>query len=152
DLHALRKTCNTTLLKWGVNPSIIRARLGHSSAAMTELYTDAEALDQGGHTEAVADLLGLPVGIAPAGREEGTGPAPATPLPIPPAEAPLRPTPALLAALVERYSNILIARICRVSEAAVRKWLRAAGVTRTKRCVSTEDVPEWQVALLRADL
>jgi hypothetical protein len=58
----------------------------------------------------------------------------------------------VLAALVGRYSNIVIARICRVSEAAVRKWLKAAGIVRTKRCVSTEEMPDRQVALLRADL
>jgi integrase len=153
DLHALRKTCNTTLLKGGVNPAIIRARLGHSSASMTELYTDAEALDQGGHTEPVAGLLGMPAGTGPANDgEEGRDQAQATPLATPPGEGPLRPTPGLLAALVERFSNILIARICQVSEAAVRKWLKAAGIIRAKRCVSTEDVPAWLVALLRADL
>jgi integrase len=153
DLHALRKTCNTTLLKGGVNPSIIRARLGHSSTNMTELYTDTEALDQGGHTEAVAALLGMPDGGVAGIRPES--PENVLPLAVPEGlarEETLRPPPAALAALVERYSNIVIARTCRVSEAAVRKWLRAAGITRLKRCVTHGEMPEWQVALLRADL
>jgi hypothetical protein len=153
DLHALRKTCNTALLKAGVNPAIIRARLGHSSAAMTALYTDAEALDQGGHTEAVAELLGMLDGGVAGTRAKA--PENVIPLAVPEGlarEEALRPPPELLAALVERYSNIVIARICRVSEAAVRKWLRGAGITRLKRCVTHGEMPEWQLALLRADL
>lgn len=152
DLHALRYTCNTTLVRAGVNPAVVRARMGHSSARMTDLYTDVEALDRGGHTEAVARLLGVEDdhggGSPQAGGETRY---PAGPTPQPADEGPLRPPPEVLAGLAERYSNITIGKICLVSEAAVRKWLRDAGIERSRRIVST-NLPEWQIALLRGDL
>jgi len=150
DLHALRHTTNTTLLRGGVNPSIIRARLGHTTARMTETYTDKDALDQGGETAPIAALLGVADGETghgdgdeqPSGHGQG--------LTLDEGEV-LRPTPAVLAALLERYSNILIARLFRVSEMSVRKWLQKYGLFRQKHLV-TKEMTEVQVALLRAEL
>lgn len=149
DLHSLRRTTNTILLKGGVSPSIIRARLGHTTARMTEIYTDKDALDQGGDTAPIAALLGVADGaLTPNSVDEngrnGRG------LTLEEAEV-LRPTGPVLAALVARYSNEVIARICRVSEAAVRKWLKLNGLVRSKRAVQI-DMAEAQLALLRADL
>jgi integrase len=149
DLHSLRHTTNTTLLRGGVNPSIIRARLGHTTARMTETYTDKEALDQGGETGPIATLLGLSDGTPTADGEKpavGAGKG----LTLDEAEI-LRPSGTVLAGLVARYSNVLIAQICRVSEAAVRKWLQRDGIVRTRRKVLKE-LTEAEVALLRADL
>jgi hypothetical protein len=149
DLHALRHTTNTTLLRGGVNPSIIRARLGHTTARMTETYTDKESLDQGGETAAIAELLGVPDG-APTTSRKGKNVAAGRGLTLE-TEEQLRPRGASLAALVERYSNIVIAKLCRVSEMAVRKWLKADGIIRQKRVIVGE-MSELQLALLRADL
>jgi len=149
DLHSLRYTTNTTMLKGGVNPSIIRARLGHGSARMTERYCDKEALDQGGETGPIADLLGVPDGELTANADAAISSAGGG-LTLE-SEEQLRPRGNLLAGLVERYSNLLIARLCRVSEAAVRKWLKAEGLVRSKRII-TAGISDGQLALLRADL
>ena len=150
DLHSLRHTCNTVLLQGGVKPAIVRARMGHMTAGMTDVYTDVDALDQGGSTAPLARLLGVADGEAAQG---GAGEQPAATgqgLTLEEEEE-LRPTPALLAGMVQRYSNVLIGRICQVSEMAVRKWLKTAGIVRPKRVIKP-DLPESQVALLRADL
>jgi hypothetical protein len=57
--------------------------MGHSSARMTDLCTDVDALDQGGHTEAVAQFLGMTDGAA--GAESRGRPA-ETPRQAPPPE------------------------------------------------------------------
>ena len=67
-------------------------------------------------------------------------------------EESLHPTPEILTELADRYTNGLIGRICRVSEGAIRRWLRDAGVKRKGRKGRTGDLPEWQIVLLRADL
>jgi integrase len=149
DLHALRHTTNTTLLRGGVNPSIIRARLGHTTARMTETYTDKDALDQGGETEPIATLVGVS-DDSPETSSEAESSTTGRRLTLETQEK-LRPTGEVLAALVERYSNIVIARLCRVSEMAVRKWLKVNGITRTRRIISKE-MTEIELALLRADL
>lgn len=149
DRHALRHTCNTTLLKGCVNPSITRARLGHTTARMTETYTDKDALDQGCATELIAAFLGVLDG-APKAEGEASGTPGGRGVTMETLER-LRPTGAVLAALVDRYSNIVIAKLCRVSEAAVRKWLKAAGIVRANRVI-IKDLRDVQLALLRADL
>jgi hypothetical protein len=50
---------DTTLVQTGVNPAVIRTRMGHSSARMTDFDTDVDALGRGGHTEVVARLLAV---------------------------------------------------------------------------------------------
>lgn len=150
DLHSLRYTANTTMLAAGLNPQIVRARMGHASSAMTDRYTDDKLIGDNRDTSAAAALLGLPHEDTPA--EQGNGrPAPSI-TSNPDAEEPLHPTPEIFAELVERYTNGLIGRICGVSETTIRKWLRDAGVKRTGRKRRTGDLPEWQVVLLRADL
>ena len=121
DLHSLRYTANTTMLASGLNPAIIRARMEHSSSAMTDLYTDQRLIGDNHDTSAVAHLLGLPT--------EATSPAVSSqvpPVPPPPSlhdDQTLHPPPEVLAGLAERYTNGLIGAFCLVSEAAVRKWL-----------------------------
>ena len=150
DLHSMRHTCNTVLLQGGVKPAIVRARMGHMTARMTEVYTDVDALDQGGSTASLARLLGVADGEAGQGGADEQPAAAGQGLTLEEEEQ-LRPTPALLAEMVKRYPNVLIGRICQVSEMAVRKWLKTAGIVRPKRVIKPE-LPESQVALLRADL
>lgn len=150
DLHSLRYTANTTMLASGLNPQIVRARMGHASSAMTDLYTDDRLIGDNRDTSAAASLLGLP--------QDGTLNEPVNGRPAPPAaptldsEEPLRPTPEILGELADRYTNGLLGRICRVSEGAIPRWLRDAGVKRKGRKGRVGDLPEWQVVLLRADL
>ena len=152
DLHSLRYTANTAMVASGLNPQIIRARMGHASSAtgMTDLYTDENLIGDNRDTSAAAALLGLPQDSAP-GEPKNGRPAP----PVAPtlgSEEPLHPTPEILTELVARYTNGLIGRICGVSEGAIRNWLRDAGVKRKGRKRRTGDLPEWQIVLLRADL
>ncbi|MHC4398745.1 MAG: tyrosine-type recombinase/integrase [Planctomycetota bacterium] len=150
DLHSLRYTANTTMVASGLNSQIVRARMGHASSAMTDLYTDDKLIGDNRDTSAAATLLGLPHDDTTHNPKHGR-PAP----PVAPtldSEEPLHPTPEILAELVNRYTNGLIGRICRVSEGAIRKWLRDAGVKREGRKRRVGDLPEWQIALLRADL
>ena len=150
DLHSLRYTANTTMLAAGLNPQIVRARMGHASSAMTDRYTDDKLIGDNRDTSAVAGLLGLPENGKPgAAKNDQQGP-PAVPMLD--CNDPLRLTPEVLSELVNRYTNGMIGRICNVSEAAVRKWLRDACVRRKGRRQRIGDMPEWQVALLRADL
>jgi len=55
----------------------------------------------------------------------------------------------MLAALTERYSNIVIGKILDVPEAAVRMMLKRAGIKRVNRVFSSLD--DWQVAIIKAD-
>ena len=148
DLHSLRYTANTTMLAAGLNAQIVRARMGHASSAMTDRYTDDKLIGDNRDTSAVAGLLGLPEAGKPDAVKNVQPPA----APILDSDDPLRPTPELFAELVNRYTNGMIGRICGVSEAAIRKWLRDAGVRRKGRRQRIGNMPEWQVALLRADL
>jgi len=45
-LHAFRRGCNRRWELAGVNPAVIRQQMGHTSAAMTALYTGEIPLDQ----------------------------------------------------------------------------------------------------------
>ncbi len=65
-------------------------------------------------------------------------------------DKPFRPTPEMLAALTERYSNIAIGKILDVSEAAVRMMLKRAGIKRASRVLSSLD--DWQAVMIRAEL
>ena len=152
DLHSLRYTANTAMVASGLNPQIIRARMGHASSAtgMTDLYTDENLIGDNRDTSAAAALLGLP-GDGMPGEPKNGRPAP----PVAPtldSDKPLRPTPEIFAELVDRYTNGLIGRICGVSEGAIRNWLQDAGVKRKGSKRRIGDLPEWQVVLLRADL
>jgi hypothetical protein len=55
-----------------------------------------------------------------------------------------------LAALTERYSNIAIGKILNVSEAAIRRMLERAGITRASRLETRLD--DWQAAIIWAEL
>jgi len=65
-------------------------------------------------------------------------------------DKPFRPPSEMLAALIERYSNIAIGKILDVSEAAVRMMLKRAGLTRANRVFSSLD--DWQAVIVRAEL
>jgi hypothetical protein len=149
-IHSLRYTANSAMLAAGLNETIIRARMGHVSSRMTERYHDPD-YDDGSGTGAVADLIGVEDRPAEDRPEEGTPPGHRPTLgPAPLAEEPLRPPPEVLAGLVERYSNVLIGRILRMSPAGVGKLLRRLGIRRKRRMQT--NLPEWQVVLLRAEL
>jgi hypothetical protein len=150
DLHSLRYTANTTMLASGLNPSVVRARMGHSSSRMTDLYTDDRLIIDNGDTSAVAGMLGLAVEFEEPADAPIAGPV-APPLPIE-ERMTLRPTAEILAELADRYTNGLIGKICQVSETTVRKWLCAAGIRRKGKKRRTSEMPDWQVALLRGDL
>ena len=150
DLHSLRYTANTTMLASGLNPSVVRARMGHSSSRMTDLYTDDRLIIDNGDTSAVAGMLGLAVESTENGVVPVAGPV-APPLPIE-ERMTLRPTGEVLAELADRYTNGLVGKICHVSETTVRKWLCDAGVKRNGKKRRTGEMPDWQVALLRGDL
>lgn len=60
-----------------------------------------------------------------------------------------RPSIENLSQLVTQYSNSAIARACRVSETAVRKWLRADGIARSAAVPVEAEVPASVVAELR---
>jgi integrase len=150
DLHSLRYTANTTMLAAGLNAQIVRARMGHASSAMTDRYTDGKLIGDNCDTSAAASLLGLPDDGTLSAAKNGQS----TPL-VPPtldSREPIHPAAEILAELVGRYTNGLIGRICGVSEGAIRNWLRDAGVKRKGHGRRTSDLPEWQIALLRADL
>ena len=150
DLHSLRYTANTAMVASGLNSQIVRARMGHASSAMTDRYTDDKLIGDNCDTSAAAALLGLPHDDTLGKPKNGR---PAQPeAPTLDSEEPLHPTPEIFAELVQRYTNGLIGRICGVSEGAIRNWLQDAGVKRKGRKRRTGDLPEWQIALLRADL
>jgi hypothetical protein len=114
---------------------------------MTERYFEPVA-DNGAGTAAVASLLGVEDGasVPSAGtpRVESNGRLTLED------EKPFRPTPEMLPALTERYSNIAIGKILDVSEAAVRMMLKRVGIRRASRVLSSLD--EWQAAIIRAEL
>jgi hypothetical protein len=121
--------------------------MGHVTSKVAERYFNPLA-DNGAWAGAVATLLGV---------EDG---AVETPTDTTRAESdsrlnldedkPFRPTPEMLAALTERYSNIAVGNILKVSEAAVRMMLKRAGIRRPNRlCTSLDD---WQAAIIRAEL
>jgi len=121
--------------------------MGHVTSKMTERYFDP-LTDNGAGTCAMASLLGV---------EDGNveSPAETTPAKIGPGltlddDKPFRPSPEMLAALTERYSNIAIGKILDVSEAAVRMMLKRAGIRRANR-ISTS-IDDWQAAIIRAEL
>ncbi|NQT12677.1 MAG: site-specific integrase [Planctomycetes bacterium] len=150
DLHSLRYTANTSMVASGLNSQIVRARMGHASSAMTDLYTDDKLIGENRDTSAAAALLGLPHDDM---SDEPQNGRPAKPVAQTlDSEEPLHPTPEILAELADRYTNGLIGRICDASEGAIRKWLRDAGIKRKGRRRRIGDLPEWQIALLRADL
>jgi site-specific recombinase XerD len=73
-------------------------------------------------------------------------------LPIPrPGAAPdsFRPAKHDLSQLVQGHTNSAIARACRVSEAAVRRWLAEAGIKRTNERSQTNDVSPTLTAKIR---
>ena len=146
-IHSLRYTANSTLLAAGVPETVIRARMGHVTSKMTERYFDPLA-DNGAVTGAVASLLGVEDGAIQAPTEttrvKSDGGLTLDD------DKPFRPSPEMLAALTEQYSNIAIGKILDVSEAAVRMMLKRAGITRTNRVFSSLD--EWQAAIIRAEL
>jgi hypothetical protein len=146
-IHSLRYTANSTLLAAGVSESIIRARMGHVTSNMTERYFDPTA-DSGAGTGAVASLLGVedravepPPGTTRAGSQSKLTLN---------EDKPFRPTPEMLAALTERYSNVAIGKILAVSEAAVRMMLKRASIKRSNRVLSSLD--DWQAAIIRGEL
>jgi hypothetical protein len=57
----------------------------------------------------------------------------------------------MLRELTRRLSNLAIAKICHVSEAAVRKWLREHGIKRETQ-IHTGNLSDFEIALLRAEL
>jgi integrase len=75
--------------------------------------------------------------------------------PMPPqvaaeSSAAIRPLGRDLRYLVSRLSNCDIAKLCGVSETAVRKWLRAEGIRRpSERAASASEVPSDQLAEIR---
>jgi hypothetical protein len=146
-IHSLRYTANSTLLAAGIPETIIRARMGHVTSKMTERYFDPLA-DNGAGTAAVALLLGVEDGALEAPTE--TTRAKAKGRLTLDEEKPFRPTAEMLAALIERYSNIAIGKILDVSEAAVRMMLKRAGIRQVNRVLSSLD--EWQAAIIRAEL
>jgi hypothetical protein len=121
--------------------------MGHVTSKMTERFCD-RAADYGAGTGAVASLLGVEDGRAETPAETtsveiGTG------LTLDD-DKPFRPSPEMLVALTERYSNIAIGKILDVSEAAVRMMLKRAGIRRTNRVFSSLD--DWQATIIRAEL
>ena len=143
----MRYTANSTLLATGVPETVIRARMGHVTAKMTERYYDPLA-GNGAGTAAVASLLGVEDGAAetPAetARAESNGGLTLED------DVPFRPPSEMLAALTERYSNIAIGKILDVSEAAVRMMLKRAGIKRANRISASLD--DWQAVIIRAEL
>jgi integrase len=150
-VHCLRLTCNTTMRRAGVSLAKIQARIGHCSTQMSDLYTDFRAIDDGKDTGAIADLLGVPDVETPAEQPRETSPARNGHVPHEPAQEPLRPSPEMLRELTERLSNLAIAKICQVSEAAVRKWLKEYRIQREGR-VQTGKLSDVEVILLRSEL
>jgi hypothetical protein len=67
-----------------------------------------------------------------------------------PATSPRNPSSQTLAGLTERYSNVAIGKILDISEAAVRRMLKRAGIRRANRVFSSLD--DWQAAIIRAEL
>jgi len=121
--------------------------MGHVTSKMTERYFDPLA-DNGAGTAAVASLLGVEDGAADSPAETARA-EPGGGLTLD-EEKPFRPTSAMLAALIERYSKIGIGKILDVSEAAVRMMLKRADIKRANRVFSSLD--DWQAAIIRAEL
>lgn len=148
DLHCLRVT-NATYLRAAQVPDIaIKQRLGHVSLQTTDRhYVDFELVDQGQGTNVIGKLIGVECSSSTAeSAEQVLG----LPLTLHDREL-LRPSPEVLWQLVPRFSNQIIGRICGVSEAAVRKWLRAANIVRETRKVCRH-MTEVELALLRSEL
>ncbi|MGE0536742.1 MAG: tyrosine-type recombinase/integrase [Pirellulales bacterium] len=150
DLHALRVANATHLRAAAVPDAAVKQRLGHCSISTTDRhYTDFRIVDGGQGVDVIAALIGV-TNDRVKGHDTFAATMPNSGLSLAAPEL-LRPTPEVLASMVSRYSNILIGRICGTSEAAVRKWLRAAGIVRMVHKVSGA-IPEVELALLRADL
>lgn len=147
-IHSLRYTANPAILAAGVPETVIRARTGHVTARMTERYHDP-SYDGGAGVRAMAALIGVDAEAGPT-AESIAGPTSPTPAATAPDPGPLRPTTAMLAALAARYSNVAIARILMVTEAAVRKRLRRAGIVRRGRIRS--ELSDWDAAIVRGEL
>ena len=79
-IHSLRYTANSAMLAAGVNKTVIRARMGHVSAKMTERTHDP-SYDDGAGTRAMAALIGVTDDVATGGD--------------PPAGSPPQPQPDL---------------------------------------------------------
>ena len=121
--------------------------MGHVTSKMTERYFDPLA-DNAAGTGAVASLLGVEDGAVETPTEttraESNGGLTLND------DKPFRPSPEMLAALTERYSNIAIGKILEVSEAAIRMMLKRAGIRRANRLSTSLD--DWQATIIRAEL
>jgi hypothetical protein len=121
--------------------------MGHVTSKMTERYFDPGA-DNGAETAAVCALLGVEdaAGEAPLDttRTDSDGGQTLD------EDKPFRQPSEVLAALIERYSNIAIGKVVDVSEAAVRTMLKRAGIRRASRVLSSLD--DWQEAIILAEL
>ncbi|MFO0892822.1 MAG: site-specific integrase [Isosphaeraceae bacterium] len=146
-IHSLRYTANSTLLAAGIPEAVIRARMGHVTSKMTDRYFDPKA-DNGIGTDVIARLVGVPDTAPGTPCEHEAGQA-SRALSLEEGR-PFRPTQAMLAALAERYSNIAIGKILRISEKAVRDRLKRAGIKRADPVTTVID--DWQVAIIRAEL
>lgn len=150
DLHCLRVTNATHLRGAQVSEVALKQRLGHVSLQTTDRhYVDFNLVDHGQGTSVIGQLLGVDCTVTSGDQPTPPGAA-VSPLTLQSVD-PLRPSGDVLRQLVLRYSNLMIGRICGVSEAAVRKWLRSAGITRSVHKVA-RNMTEVEIALLRAEL
>ena len=145
-IHSLRYTANSTLLAAGVPEAVTRGRMGHVTSKMTDRYFDPKA-DNGIGTDAIARLVGVsdatPESPPQTGAEE-----PSRVLSLDDEQA-FRPTRGMLMALAERYSNIAVSEILGISEVAVRKMLKRAGIKRANRVSASLD--DWQAVIIGPD-
>jgi len=150
DLQALRVTNATLLRRAGVPDIVIKQRLGHVSIATTDRhYVDMDRVDDGGGTDVVAGFLGVSNGTPEAKRPDNAKPATRA-LSLEDKE-PLRPDREILEAMMRRYSNVTIARVFQVSEAAVRKWMQGFGLTR-RRHPGGQSLTAGDIIILRAEV